>query len=281
VTNVTVEYPPSDLAPKTAGNRLNLSGHRALADSGDKVSFQSFARLTPPTGATNIKGTILLVDDDAQIRRVMVTALGSQGYKVKEAGSGEEALELIQSHKFDLLLLDVNLPGKSGIAICKEISAKFAAPIIMLTVCDTQENKVEALDAGASDYVTKPFGMREMFARIRAVLRREPSGAGSSTTHLRFDNIEINFEARRLTVSGVQVRLTSKEFDLLLYLATHANKTIPHREILHYVWGPEHDETKSLRVFVNRLRKKIEPLPHEPKYLLTEPFIGYRFEIPE
>jgi two-component system KDP operon response regulator KdpE len=262
------------------GASVSCNWISALA--GDNVSFQSFARLNPPTGVSNNKGNILLVDDDAQIRRVMLTALGSQGYKVDEAASGEEALELVHSHKYDLVLLDVNLPGKSGVATCKEIRARLTIPIIMLTVRDAQEDKVEALDAGASDYVTKPFGMREMFARIRAVLRRETSVAGSSATQLRFDNIEINFEARRLTVSGHHVRLTSKEFDLLQYLAAHANKTLPHREILHYVWGPEYtDETKSLRVFVNRLRKKIEPLPHEPKYLLTEPFIGYRLEIPE
>lgn len=229
------------------------------------------------------KGKILLVDDDNQIRRVMVAALGTQGYSIEEAGSGEEALERIQTQKIDLVLLDVNLPGKSGIEICREIRSQSAVPIIMLTVRDAQEDKVEALDAGASDYVTKPFGMREMFARIRAVLRRESTtAAAASSAQLRFDDIEINFEARRLTIFGHIVRLTSREFDLLQYLATHPNETLPHREILHYVWGPEHtDEMQSLRVFINRLRKKIEPLPHQPKYLLTEPFIGYRLEIPK
>ncbi len=223
-----------------------------------------------------------MVDDDPQIRRVMRTTLDAKGYEVDEAGSGEQALELAGSEKFDLIILDVNLPVKTGLETCREIHMMSTTPIIMLTVRDAAEDKIEALDAGACDYVTKPFSMGELLARIRAVLRRTPSLDSSGLTILKLDDVEVNFESRRVIVGGKPVRLTSKEFDLLLYLATHRNRTIPHRELLSEVWGSEHvDERKYLRVFVNRLRKKIEASPREPKFLLTEPFVGYRLQTPE
>jgi two-component system, OmpR family, KDP operon response regulator KdpE len=227
-------------------------------------------------------GRVLVVDDEPQIRRVMRTTLESRGYEVDEAGSGEQTLELIQSVKYDLVLLDINLPGKTGIETCREIRATTSAPVIMLTVRDAGEDKIEALDAGAFDYVTKPFVMGELLARIRAVLRRTAPSGASGVTHLKLGDVEINFEARRVTAHGKHVRLTSKEFDLLLYLASHRNRTIPHRELLLEVWGSEHvAERKYLRVFINRLRKKIEASPREPKFLLTEPFVGYRLQTPE
>jgi len=227
-------------------------------------------------------GHVLVIDDEPQIRRVMRTTLESRGYEVDEAGSGEQALELIRSLKYELILLDINLPGKTGIETCREIRAISGAPVIMLTVRDAGEDKIEALDAGAFDYVTKPFVMGELLARMRAVLRRTSSSGTASLTHLKLDDVEINFEARRVIARGKHVRLTSKEFDLLLYLATHRNRTIPHRELLREVWGSEHvDERKYLRVFINRLRKKIEASPREPKFLLTEPFVGYRLQTPE
>ena len=226
--------------------------------------------------------SILVVDDDSQIRRVMRTTLQAKGYEVDEAGSGERALDFVRSTKYDLVLLDINLPGKTGLETCREIRALANVPIIMLTVRDAAADKIEGLDAGAQDYVTKPFSMGELLARIRAVLRRTASPVHAHITHLRLDDVEINFEARRVIVSGNQVRLTAKEFDLLLYLASNANRTIAHRELLLEVWGAEHvNERKYLRVFMNRLRKKIEALPHEPKYLITEPFIGYRLRTPE
>ena len=228
------------------------------------------------------EGRVLIVDDDPQIRRVMRTTLEAKGNDVDEAGSGEQALELARSEKYDLIILDINLPGKSGIETCREIRTLTTTPIIMLTVRDAGEDKIEALDAGAFDYVTKPFAMGELLARIRAVLRRTPSVAVSGITVLKLDDVEINFESRRVIVAGRPLRLTSKEFDLLLYLATHRNRTIPHRELLREVWGSEHvDERKYLRVFINRLRKKIEASPREPKFLLTEPFVGYRLNAPE
>jgi two-component system KDP operon response regulator KdpE len=267
----------------TAPNRkvaLDRSQSRVADRTGGKVNSRSFAHPTPKMGAKTSKGRILLVDDDAQICRVMRTAFKAEGYEIDEAGSGEEALGLIGPNKYDVVLLDTNLPGKSGVDTCKEIRVTSGVPIIMVTVRDDAADKIEALDSGAYDYVTKPFGMGEMLARVRSALRRTIS-VEFSEPYLRFDNIEIDFEARRLTVSGERVRLTAKEFDLLRYFGSHANKTIPHRELLQEVWGAEHiDKIKYLRVFVNRLRKKLEPLPHAPKYLLTEAFIGYRFEIP-
>jgi two-component system, OmpR family, KDP operon response regulator KdpE len=231
-------------------------------------------------GMKTQEGRVLVVDDEPQIRRVMRTTLDARGYQVDEAGTGEHALELVQSNPYDIILLDINLPGKTGVETCREIRAISTTPVIMLTVREAGEDKIEALDAGASDYVTKPFVMGELLARIRAVLRRTASA--SRITHLMLDDVEINFEARRVIVAGKHVRLTSKEFDLLLYLASHPNRTIPHRELLREVWGAEHvEERKYLRVFINRLRKKIEASPREPKFLLTEPFIGYRLQTPQ
>jgi two-component system KDP operon response regulator KdpE len=225
---------------------------------------------------------ILVVDDDSQIRRVMRTTLEAQGYEVDEAGSGEKALDILRSSNYDLILLDINLPGRTGLETSREIRGSSPVPIIMLTVRDAAVDKIEALDSGAQDYVTKPFSMGEILARIRAVLRRTASPSGSRITHLQLDNVEIDFEARRVIVDSKYVRLTAKEFDLLLYLASNANRTISHREILLQVWGAEHvDQRKYLRVFVNRLRKKIEPTPHAPKYLMTEPFVGYRLQTPK
>jgi two-component system KDP operon response regulator KdpE len=233
-------------------------------------------------GMTKNRARILVVDDDSQIRRVMRTTLESQGYEVDEAGSGERAIDFLRTQKCNLILLDINLPGKSGIDTCREIRKDANAPIIMLTVRDAATDKIEALDAGAQDYVTKPFTMGEILARIRSILRRTASPTGSHITHLQLGDVEIDFEARRVIVSGKHVRLTAKEFDLLLYLASNANRTIPHRELLREVWGSEHvDERKYLRVFMNRLRKKIESTPHDPKYLMTEPFVGYRLQIPQ
>jgi two-component system KDP operon response regulator KdpE len=246
------------------------------------ASSLPYARFVPRMGMKPNEGRVLVVDDDPQIRRVMRTTLDAKGYEVDEAASGEQALELARAEKYDLVVLDINLPGKSGIETCREIRAVSITPIIMLTVRDSGEDKIEALDAGAFDYVTKPFAMGELLARIRAVLRRTPSIAISGITHLKLDDVEVNFESRRVIVGGKPVRLTSKEFDLLLYLATHRNRTIPHRELLREVWGSEHvDERKYLRVFVNRLRKKIEVSPRDPKFLLTEPFVGYRLQTPE
>jgi two-component system KDP operon response regulator KdpE len=227
-------------------------------------------------------GHILVVDDEPQIRRVMRTTLVAQGYEVSDARTGDDALELIRSEKYDLILLDVNMPGISGVEACREIRQGSELPIIMVSVRGEERDKVKALDAGADGYITKPFNMSELLARIRAVLRRTSFPAGIADKLLKLGEIEIDFEARRINANGKQVRLTIKEFDLLFYLAAHANKTITHRELLQEVWGPDYGgEQEYLRVFVNRLRKKIEASPSSPKFLVTEPWVGYRLELPE
>ena len=229
-------------------------------------------------------GRILVVDDEPQIRRVMRTALTATGYEVSDARSGEEAVEKLGDERFDLILLDVNLPGMSGMDACRVIRRETLVPdvpIIMLTVRNAEKDIVEALDAGADDYVVKPFGTPELLARIRAALRRAPLPQDSAPQRISLKDVEVDFLSRQVTVRGRNVRLTPKEFDLLRYLATHPNKVIAHRELLQAVWGPDYgDEVEYLRVFVNQLRKKIEPQPAKPRYLLTEPWVGYRLDLP-
>ena len=227
------------------------------------------------------EGRILVVADESHIRRVMRTTLTSNGYEVSEAMNGDEALGLVRSSDYDLVLLDVNMPGKSGIETCREIRAMGSHPaIIMVTVRDSEADKVEALDAGADGYITKPFGISELLARIRAVLRRTVASPPFPATHLRLGAVEIDFEGRHVLVGDERVRLTPKELDLLSYLATHSNRTITHRELLQAVWGPEHGhDPQYLHVFMNRLRNKIERSPKNPKFLITEPWVGYRLQL--
>ncbi|HXZ12243.1 MAG TPA: response regulator transcription factor [Candidatus Sulfotelmatobacter sp.] len=221
--------------------------------------------------------TILIVDDEPQIRRVIRTTLASEGYTVLEARDGEEALEALRREHPGLILLDVNLPGISGLDACKEIRETSDVPVIMLTVRNTERDKVSALDAGADDYVVKPFGAPELLARIRAALRR--SAAGETTPAFVSDDLHIDFAKRAVTVRGNGVRLTPKEFELLRHLVANQGKALGHRRLLQAVWGPDYgEETEYLRVFINQLRKKIEPDPRHPRYIHTEPWIGYRFE---
>jgi two-component system KDP operon response regulator KdpE len=224
---------------------------------------------------------ILVVDDDPQIRRVLRTILVAQGYEVEDARTGEQALARIRDLKLDLVILDINMPGMNGIDACRLIRSRSDIAVIMLTVRDAEKDKVEALDAGADDYITKPFGSPELLARIRASLRRLPQTGGGPSV-VRFDDVEINFVTRRLQRGRTEVRLTPKELDLLQYFSSHPNVPIPHAKLLQSVWGPDYgDEVEYLRVFVNQLRKKIEGDPSNPKRLLTEPWIGYRFNLPE
>ena len=225
-------------------------------------------------------GLILVVDDDPQTRRVMRTTLTASGYEVNDARSGEQALEKIRAERFDLVLLDVNMPGRGGLEACRPIRSVSEAAIIMLTVRNAERDKVEALDAGADDYVTKPYSTPEMLARVRAALRRAPS-PDSAPQHVILGQVEIDFASRQVRLPGRESRLTPKEFDLLRYLATHPNRPIPHRELLQAIWGPDYgDEVEYLRVFINQLRKKIETDPPNPQYILTEPWFGYRFALP-
>ncbi|HTS70885.1 MAG TPA: response regulator transcription factor [Terriglobia bacterium] len=225
---------------------------------------------------------ILVVDDEPQIRRVMLTTLVARGYVVSTARNGEEALEKIREDRFDLVLLDINMPGIGGMEACRSIRAQSEIPIVILSIRNTEKEKVEALDAGADDYVTKPFSMPELLARIRAALRRAPLSTSSNAEALDLGQTEINFVARRVTVNGKDVRLTPKEFDLLRYFSSNANVAIPHAKLLQAVWGPDYgEEVEYLRVFVNQLRKKIEPDPSHPAYLITEPWVGYRLNLPK
>ena len=225
-------------------------------------------------------GRILIVDDDPQIRRVMRVTLTGQEYEVDDAKDGEATLEKLRAQRFDLVLLDMNMPGMTGLETCRAIRAQSEIAIIMLTVRDSEEDKVEALDAGADDYVTKPYNAPELLARIRAALRRTPWTQGPSG-RVKIGSAEIDFDTRRVTARGRDVRLTPKEFELLRYLMAHANKVVPHRELLQAVWGPDYgDQVDYLRVFVNQLRKKIESNPSNPVYLITEPWVGYRLQLP-
>lgn len=225
---------------------------------------------------------ILVVDDDAQIRRVMRATLAARGYEVSDARSGEEALEKVRAARHDLVLLDINMPGMGGLETCRALRAGSDLAIIMLTVRNSERDKVEALDAGADDYVVKPFGTPELLARIRAALRRAPLGPDAGPFQISLGEVEIDFRSRRVTAPHREARLTPKEFDLLRYLALHPNRTVPHRGLLQAVWGPDYgEELEYLRVFINQLRRKIEPNPSNPKYLLTEPWVGYRLSLPE
>jgi two-component system KDP operon response regulator KdpE len=224
-------------------------------------------------------GRILVVDDEPQIRRVLRSALSSEGYEVRDAKTGEDALQELRNERYDLVLLDINMPGMGGLETCRLIRASSEVGVIMLTVRLSEADKIAALDAGADDYVTKPFSMPELLARIRASLRRVPLTTGSSSGRIVVGELEINVAGRRLTARGKDIKLTPKEFDLLLYLAGNPDVSIPHGKLLQAVWGPDYgDEVEYLRTIVNRLRKKIEADPANPRYLLTEPWIGYRFQ---
>lgn len=223
--------------------------------------------------------SILVVDDEPQIRRTLRAALSGRGFRFEEAASGELALDLVREAKPDVVLLDMNLPGMSGIEVCRAIRDISDVAIIALTVRSGERDKVQMLDAGADDYITKPFSSPELLARIRAVLRR--ASAANLPERIELQGRTIDLAARTVTGRGVEHRLTPKEFALLRYFLENANDVLPHRKILQNVWGPEYgDEVEYLRVFVNQLRKKIESDPAKPQHLLTEPWAGYRFVLP-
>ena len=229
-----------------------------------------------------MNGKILIIDDEPQIRRVMKTALTSEGYVVADAKNALEGLERLREDRYDLVLLDVNMPGMSGLEACPEVRRNSEIAIIMLTVRNSEKEKIAALDAGADDYVTKPFSMPELLARIRAHLRRVPLSTANGPQFIRFGNVEVNVSTRHVSVAGRDIRFTPKEFDLLHYLSTHPNMTIPHGKLLQAIWGPDYgNEIEYLHVFVNQIRKKIEPDPANPRYLMTELRTGYRFAIKE
>ncbi len=223
---------------------------------------------------------ILVVDDEPRLCRALRSTLSALGFIVADAASGEAALEMVRAEKFDLILLDVNMPGMSGLETCRAVRARSDVSILMLTVRDRTGDKIEALDAGADGYVTKPFDASELLARIRAALRRARASTSSESDVVQLDGLEIRFHDRRVIVNGQVARLTPTELELLHYFVTHADSVLLHEKILQAVWGPDYgNEVEYLRVFVNQLRKKIEPDPARPRYILTEPWLGYRFDM--
>ena len=226
--------------------------------------------------------TVLLIDDEPQIRRVLRTSLASQGAHVLDVQNGEEALELLKHQTVDLVLLDLNMPGMGGIETCRAIRQGWGMPVIIVSVRESDKEKIEALDAGADDFVNKPFSFDELMARIRAALRRTGFATDTTPKEIAVPGLEINFADRRVIAGGKTVRLTPTEFDILRYLIAQANKPVPHKRLLQAIWGPEYGEQiEYLRVFINQLRKKIEPPGAKPVFITTEPRIGYRFVLPE
>jgi two-component system KDP operon response regulator KdpE len=224
------------------------------------------------------KKRILIVDDEPQITRVLRMSLSTRGYDVRSAADAESALETFHDWPPDLVITDLSMPGMSGIELCRRLRSISQIPIIVLSVKGEERTKVEALDAGADDYLTKPFGMDELLARIRATLRRAPELRAEDTV-LEEGAFRIDTERRAVTVEGKEVHLTPKEFDLLAYLIRHPGKVLTHRALLAAVWGGNYvEQTEYLRVFIGQLRKKIEPDPASPRHILTEPWIGYRFD---
>ena len=222
---------------------------------------------------------ILVVDDEPQIARVLRTGLKTHGYDVRVAADGISALETFSDWHPDLVVTDLGMPNMDGLELCRQLRKLSQVPIIVLSVRGEEKTKVEALDAGADDYVTKPFGMEELLARVRAQLRRAMTPVPSETsTVLEAGDFRIDLEARSVFVREKEVHLTPKEYDLLVHFVRHAGKVLTHSNLLGTVWGGNYTQQgEYLRVFVGQLRKKIEPTPSTPRYILTEPWIGYRF----
>jgi two-component system KDP operon response regulator KdpE len=224
------------------------------------------------------KQRILVVDDEPQITRVLRRSLISQGYDVHIASDGESALQTFGDWTPDLVVTDLAMPNMNGLELCRQLRAISKVPIIVLSVRGEEKTKVEALDCGADDYVTKPFGMDELLARIRATLRRAPAMQDESSKILSAGDFRVDIEARRLTIQDKEVHLTPKEYDLMVFFVRNPGKVLTHRTLLAAVWGGNSvEQTEYLRVFIGQLRKKIEADPANPRYILTEPWIGYRF----
>ena len=225
--------------------------------------------------------SLLVVDDEPPLRKVLRTSLTARGFAVDEASTAEQAIDMLSQREFDLILLDINMPGMGGIRACRRIRAlKPHLGIVMVTVRDAEHDMVQALDAGADDYITKPIRFGELVARLRAVIRRTVSG-DVAVTVLQAGNLEIDFERRQLRKAGEEVHLTPTEFDLLALLMRNQGMPLTHAKLLRTVWGPDYgEELEYLRAYVKTIRKKIEENPTQPKYIVTEPWVGYRFHNP-
>lgn len=225
-----------------------------------------------------LKANILVVDDEPQITRVLKTSLSNHGYGIRTASDGEEALQMMKDWSPDLIVTDLRMPNMDGLQLCRQVRSESRIPIIVLSVKGEDSIKVEALDAGADDYVTKPFSMNELLARIRAALRRASAPEQPLASVIEMGDFRIDVPARTVLVKGREIHLTPKEFDLLVYLARNSGKVLTHRTLLSAVWGPNSlEQPEYLRVFVGQLRKKLEA-DNSPRYIVTEPWVGYRFE---
>lgn len=229
---------------------------------------------------TDRQAHILLVDDEVAIRRALGTTLRTFGFTTSEASRGEEALHLVRNEEFGAVLLDVQMPGIGGINTLvrlREMNPRL--PILMLTVRDSEEDKVKALDLGADDYITKPFSMRECVARVRSAMRRAKAPEHPEDVPLQIGNLKVHPKKRTVSKDGEVIHLTRKEYDILYYLMSNAGRAVTHSKLLTSVWGAEYrDEINYLRTFMRALRKKVEDDPSSPKYLLTDPYVGYRFD---
>ena len=224
---------------------------------------------------------ILIVDDEPQITRVLRTGLTTRGYDVRVAADGESALDTFNDWRPDLVVTDLAMPNVGGLELCKRLRIVSQIPVIVLSVKGEEKTKVEALDAGADDFVTKPFSMEELLARVRATLRRAPASANEDeeSTVLETGDFRLDVETRTVSVRDNEIHLTPKEFELLAHLMHHPGKVLTHRKLLSAIWGANYaEQTEYLRVFIGQLRKKIERDPATPRYILTEPWIGYRFD---
>ena len=225
------------------------------------------------------KQRILIVDDEPQIGRVMRTGLATPGFEVRVAADGEAALDLFNDWHPTLVITDLSMPNMGGLEFCRRLRLTSDVPLIVLSVKSEERVKVEALDAGADDYVTKPFGMDELLARIRAALRRNSVRASKGSAVIEIGEFRVDPEAHNVSVKDREIHLTPKEFELLVYLVQHPGIVLTHHKLLGAVWGGNYTEqTEYLRVFIGQLRKKIEADPANPTYILTEPWIGYRFQ---
>lgn len=223
---------------------------------------------------------ILVIDDEPQIVRALRTILTAKGYRLSVANRGEEGLALAAASEPDVIILDLGLPDISGFEVCQRLREWSQTPIIVLSVRDSEKDKVMALDHGADDYLTKPFGIEELLARIRVALRHKALSQGPAETVITSGGLVIDLPRYQVTLKGEEIHLTATEFKLLAYLAGNAGRVLTHRTILTQVWGPEYAENvEYLRVFMSQLRKKLEPDPKQPRYLLNEPGVGYRFAL--
>ena len=248
-----------------ASAQPNLANGHAPEHEDEQVRSHSGAR-------------VLVIDDEPEIGRAVRMGLTGANFAVEWVATGSEGMEKVAQWHPDVVLLDLSLPDMDGQEVCRELRAWTQVPIIVLSVRGGDVDKVTALESGADDYLTKPFSMGELLARVRVALRHAAqAGGATSTAQFRADGLEMDFERRKVSVNGSEVHLTPTEYEVLKYLAMNAGKVVTHRVLLHAVWGPAYDaESHYLRVFINQLRRKIEPAPSRPRYLLTEPGIGYR-----